>query len=142
MSYATQSNTRSGHLVVKAAVDLTNREGELVALNGFLDRLAADDLQLSGNADQQPLFVVVEGGPLHSNVVVAPLVPGQTVRIRTNGLTEIGKPVIVKDGESKVINYANRTTGSWLLVGLALDAVPAGGLVEVLPYIYPMLVEA
>lgn len=88
--YLSQQNLRVGIFTVIALAALTGKEGQLVELSrigsgGNTGKIGAD--LPNNNADTQ-LYVLVEGGASGEKVKVAPIIEGESYKLRVNGAAQ------------------------------------------------------
>lgn len=130
--YPSQTNTKPGTFVDKAAETLTDKEGRLVAL-------AAGGVSLNASASIVQPYLLVDGGGAGDSVAVLPLTPGQPVRIPLVGACAKGDTLVVADPATAANKGAVRVlptaAGTYGIVGLAEEAGVDGQTVLVRPHL-------
>lgn len=130
--YPSQTNTKSGVFVDKAAENLTGKEGRLVALS-------ASGVSLNASASVAQPYLLVDGGTAGDAVAVLPLCQELPVRIPLVGACAKGDTLVVADPATAANKGAVRVlptaAGTYGIVGLAEESGVDGQTVLVRPYL-------
>lgn len=130
--HPSQTNTKSGVFVDKAAENLTDKEGRIVTLSA-----SGVSLNASGSVVQP--YLLVDGGVSGDSVAVQPLSPDQPVRIPLVGTCVKGDTLVVADPATTANKGAVRVlpaaAGTYGIVGLAEEAGVDGQTVLVRPHL-------
>lgn len=121
-----QSNTQEGVIVVKAAVDLREKEAHLA----LLDSDGAAILPLAATA--VCLYVILSGGNIGEDVELLPLASARNVRLKTGDDINAGDRLVVEAG-GKVVALADGAAGANFSPGVAEVAADDGYLVLARP---------
>lgn len=115
-----QSNTQVGQIVLPAASDLTGMEGRLV---GIIEVYNQARLNLQNNeTNQNPLFVVVDGGAEGKSTAALPLSPDRNVRVRLEGACAAGAILVCSSVAGPHIGKVRElptSAGTYVAVGIA-----------------------
>ncbi len=135
MSYATQTNTQQGDIVVAANEDLTGMEGRLALVTSDS---GTPEAKLPDDVADRVLYVILEGAAAGENVVLRPLTPDRNVRVYLDGTCVPGDRITLaaidgtKDGKAVELPA---DADDYFVWGIAEESGAAGQLVLVRPYI-------
>lgn len=130
--YPSQTNTKKGVFVDRAAETLTDKEGRLVSL-------AAAGVSLNASASVVQPYLLVDGGASGDPVAVLPLTPEQPVRIPLVGTCAKGDTLVVADPTTAAnkggVRVLPAAAGTYGIVGIAEEAGVDGQTVLVRPHL-------
>jgi len=129
----TQSNTKSGPIILPAGETLTDLEGRLVKL---VDAGSFCEVKLPEAVSDLALFVLDQGAADEGNVEIIPLEPGRNIRVRANGTGSAGNPVVleaISGANIGKVRAVPATEGVYFSPGIAEEDFVDEQLVKIRP---------
>ena len=110
-----QSNTKSGEIVLNSSESLTDKEGYLVKI---INTSNVAEFALPDAVTDLALFVVTDGGDEDENTSALPLSPDRNVRLKLNGTCVPGDVIVLDDADLGKVKVLPAVGGTYR--GLAI----------------------